>query len=339
MFAATKSFYTASKKKSEPSKLKATITGVGTSPGGQVDHAIIAYNGYVYVGSNNGLISVIDPATNTVVNSFTTTNTFARHGSFDIHPVTGDLYVGYNYSYGGAGTIAKINGTSSATGVVTTGGPDTILFNSTGQNIALLSNQSYNFHLLATSNWSGYLATGYVYSPYHAIRLGSKIYITGTGRSGITSQAAIAVHESNFDWTGVLIQPYPSSAYAYFTGRTLMPSPDQSKFYVSWGGGDLGVVTASNNNHAFISRPSGRLTNRGMAAQPATSPWNKRVYAASSTNSAGGGIEVIDTDTDTIINTIVVGDSSSSIGAMCVSPVNNYLYVCDTGKNQVYVIG
>lgn len=325
--------------KGEPSTVVATISGLGTNPGGSHGLAIFPYNGYVYVGSE-GEIAVIDPATNTVVNKFTSAGSFVA-GKFFVHPVSGALYVGGTYTYGGAGSVYAVNGTSSVTLKLSAGGPRTCAFNADGSSLFVASDTSYYVALWNTSGstWStGTSFPGMAYNPQDLIRANNKFFCTGQPRDAgnVGYYGGLAIYDNSANH---LASVYSATNPPYWqaSGSGLCASNDGSKVYFSDSRNDA-LRTVNTTTNALVSTitfgygvESGQGP-RALAVSPSGADWN-RIYALHT----DGTLKVVDGSTQEIVKT--VSGMSTNARGMCVSPVNKCIYVANYSDNTVSVIG
>lgn len=319
----------------EPSEIIATITGVGTNPGGSNGLSIFPYNGYVYVGSE-GEIAVIDPATNTVVNKFTSAGSFLP-GKFFVHPVSGQLYVGGMFSYGGAGSVYTVNGISSVTLKRNSGSPQACAFNANGNALLLLTNTSYyvGWWDTSTSTWSGSSVPGGAYNPTNVVRANNKFYYYGNVADASGFVAGLVSYDNNFSYQGSIFNatqpPYWSVTYG------LCASNDGSKVYFGDSRNDMlrtasttantitSVKTFENGTDSYVGPIS-------IAVSPSGAEWN-RIYVLR----ANGTLKILDGSTQDVIATI--SGLSATARGICVSPVNNCIYVANYSDNTVSVIG
>ena len=321
--------------KGEPSAVIATISGVGTNPGGAGGMAIIDYNGYIYVGSQ-GEIAVIDPASNSVVSKFVAGNGSFLPGKFVVHPTTNQLYVGGTYDYGGAGAVYQVNGTSSTTLKVTAGGPGSAAFNADGTTLLAMSNQSYYYTAITTSNWSSYGVQGYVNSPLNVIHANNKFFVVGTPREPASNYyGGLVVLDNNTNYLASVINavtpPYWIANYG------LCSSNDKSKVYFTDSRGDsLRTVNTTTNALSSIKQFGyGNESYQGPTAVAVSVPgseWN-RIYVLHT----DGTVKALDGSTQEVVKTIS-GINANARG-ICVSAVSKCVYVVNYNSNTVSVIG
>lgn len=305
---------TNSGKKGEPSDVVATIT-VGSGPSVN-DHGIIAVGNYVYVANYTGnSVSVIDPNSNSVVS---TIGMGWAVNSFAIHPSNGTLYAA-----GRGGHIWTIDSITSATLRATYGAPWVINVKPDGSQIIGTSTDTYYAYAINTSGFGTSMFSGGHYYPQNATVSSTRFYLAAAP-SGYSPQG-IAIKDGNFSTIATAGDPsWWNSTYG------MRVSADQSKLYVCTGiDSYLRVLSTSSNTwNTPYDMGAGPLA---VAYSLSNVDWN-RLYVTCADNT----VKVVNPTNGSIVKSIPVGSNPSGV---CVSPVNNCVYVANYGSGTVSVIG
>lgn len=273
----------------------------------------------VYVGDfDNGIVSVIDMTTNTVVATIPGLKVNINDGPTDIavNPNTNRIYVGRTVHFGGQITV--IDGATNS--VSTIGGlgahPVSLAVNAITNRI-YVANQLSNNVSVVNGGTNGVITTigGFAAPVGVAVNpVTNRIYI------GNSNTDSISIIDGN---TNTIVATIALGADPF----RIAVDPTTNRIYVSqWLNDYVAVIDGSSNSI---------VTTIGVGDSPLgidVNPNNGRVYTA---NIGSDNVSIIDGNTNTVVSTVGVDDNPVGVG---VNPANSRVYVTNSASNTVSVI-
>lgn len=274
----------------------------------------------LYIGDfDNGIVSVIDITTNTVVATVTGLKVNVSDGPVDIgvNPNTNLIYVGRTVHFGGQ--ISVIDGATNS--VSTIGGlgahPISLAVDPVTNRIYVANQLSNNVSVIDGGTNSVVATIGGFVGPIGVAvnPLTNRIYVGNTGGSN-----SISVIDGGTDTIVA----------------TIALSADPFRIAVDPITNHIHATHASNNSLSVIDGNSDSvIASIGVGNTPlgvGVNPNNGRIYTA---NIGSDDISIIDGNTNTVISTVAVGDNPVGVA---VNPASSRIYIANSASNTVSVI-
>jgi YVTN family beta-propeller protein len=271
---------------------------------------------FAYIPNNDGTVSVIDTATNTVVKTIPVGN---GPVGVAVNP-KGTMVYTTNDIDGSVSVIDAV--TNMVTATIKVGRePDFIAVHPTLP-VAYVSNHADNNVSVINTNTNLVTATipvGVLPGGVVVDHAGTFAYVANNGVSDSVSVVDTA--------TNMVVATIPAGG-----------SPTS---------GPYGIAINGNNTRLYTARPGGNalvvidtatravVATVAVGSKPtnvAVNPTKPRVYV---TNTFGDTVSVIDTGTNTVVQTVPVGPTPAGIA---VNPAGTFVYVANSGSNTVWVI-
>jgi YVTN family beta-propeller protein len=268
---------------------------------------------FVYItNQNSSTVSVIDIATNTVVDTVTVGP--LPYG-VAVNPAGTRAYVGN----AGSNTVSVIDTASNTVVATVTVGttPYGIAVNPAGTRAYVANNGNANVSVIDTANNTVVATVTAGINPYGVAvnPAGTRAYVGNAGSNTVSvidtaNNTVVATVTVGSNPVGVAVNPAGTRAYVANSA----------------GGNSVSVIdTASNTVVATVTVGT-------TPGEVAVNPAGTRVYAA---NFGSNNVSVIDTASNTVVDTVAVGTNPLGVA---VNPAGTRAYVANFGSNNVSVI-
>jgi YVTN family beta-propeller protein len=320
----------------------ATLTTTVTVGNGAGGVAVTPNGAYVYVTNNNdNTVSVISTTNNTVTATVAVGN---GPEGVAVTPNGEYVYVTNNY-HGTVSVISTTNNTVTAT--ITVGnGPGGIAITPNGAYAYITNNNDNTVSVISTTNNTvtatitvgngpgGIAITpngAYAYITNHYS--GNSVSVINTATNTVTETVLLGGYSYYMDGGSGGVAITPNGAYVYVTN---------SSYY---GSNSVSVInTATNTVTATVDLGGESDPYGGGSGGVAITPNGAYAYATNSDWMSGNSVSIINTTTNTMTETVLLGGSSyymeSGSGGVTITPNGAYAYVTSGGygSNTVSVI-